>query len=107
MIKDKFFQKGFIVVEICAIILFALVTFPFAYFNLEFWKEMDSLGIWLIQIFFAILTIIFLVVGIKLCLIKENKLRFVHIGLDVVVLLTFLAELSFCIRIMSQVAQLA
>ena len=103
MLRDKSFQKGFIIVQILAIVLFAVTAIPFANYGPEFWGKFDQIYIWILQIFFAILAVIFIVLGIRLVLIKDNKLKIPHLILSIVDFVTFLVELSFCIQVMSSI----
>lgn len=103
MLQDKTFQKGLIIIQFLAILLIGLSAVPFGLDMWE-WSKIDPTGIWLMEIFFAVLTIIFVVLGIKLMLTKDNKYKNIHLILSLIIAITFIIEFSFVILRMSSVA---
>ena len=101
MLDDKSFQKGYLVIQILTLILVGAFIIPFAGNIFEDYSKLPQLPIWVIEIFFAILTIIIIVVSFKVTRLKSNNLKFIHLILTVCNVGVFLIQLSFCILKMS------
>ena len=101
MLDDKTFQKGYLVIQILTLILVGAFIIPFAGNIFEDYSKLPQFPIWVIEIFFAILTIIIIVVTFKLNKIENNKLKFAHIFLTICNIAVFLFQISFTILRMS------
>ena len=101
MLQEKNFQVGFLIIQILTAVLVGAFIIPFAGNWFEDYSKLPQFPIWGVEIFFAILTIIIIVVSIKLLTIKENKLRYLHVFVSFLNAGVFFAQIVFCIQRMS------